>query len=81
MHTVARSFFDNVLSVFGTPVESYSDRGLEFTGKDFQKAVRDLGVSQRFTTSFNPAANGQAERFNRSITEILRCMTYEQPKT
>ena len=40
MHTVARSFVDNVLTVFGTPVECYSDRGLEFTGKDFQTAVR-----------------------------------------
>ena len=79
MQTVARSFVDNVIAVFGTPAEVYSDRGLEFSGKDFKNAVRELGAKQNFTTSFHPAANGICERLNRSLTEILRCKSYEQP--
>ena len=81
MSTVARSFVDNVIGVFGSPTSLYSDRGLEFTGKDFRQAVKGLGVQQNFTTSFHPAANGLCERFNRTLTEILRCLTYIQPNS
>ena len=78
MQSVARAFVDNVLTKFGI-CNIFSGRGLEFTGSDFKKSVKDLGFSQRFTTSFNPQSNGLGERYNTSITEILRCLTYEQP--
>ena len=81
MGTVARSFVDNVIGSFGSPISVYSDRGLEFTGKDFRQAVKRLGVQQNFTTSFHPTANGLCERFNRTLTEILRCLTYLQPNS
>ena len=79
MYTVARAMVNDVFSIVGTPDILYSDRGLEFTGKDFREAVKSLGISQKFTTSFNPQSNGLAERFNRSLVEILRCLVFEQP--
>ena len=79
MFTVARAMVNEVFSVLGCPDILYSDRGLEFTGKDFREAVRSLGILQKFTTSFNPQSNGLAERFNRSLVEILRCLVFEQP--
>ena len=81
MITVARTMVNEVLSVLGCPSELYSDRGLEFTGKDFKDAVKSLGISQKFTTSFNPQANGVCERFNRTLVEILRCLVFEQPNS
>ena len=62
MYTVARAMVDNVLSVIGCPEILYSDRGLEFTGCDFKEAVKFLGVTQNFTTSFNSQSNGLCER-------------------
>ena len=79
MHTVARAMVDEVFCVVGVPNILYSDRGLEFTGKDFKEAVKKLGVKQNFTTAFNPQSNGMIERFNRTLVEILRCLVFEQP--
>ena len=70
---------NDVFSAVGCPDILYSDQGLEFTGKDMKKAVKYLEVSQNFTTSFNPQNNGMAERFNRTLVEILRCLVFEQP--
>ena len=81
MATVARSFVDNVIGVYGAIKTLYGDRGLEFSDKDFKAAVRGLGVNQNFTTAFHPAANEMCERLNRTLAEILRCMTYEQPRS
>ena len=61
MITVARAMVNEIFAVLGCPDILYSDRGLEFTGKDFREAVKSLGISQKFTTSFNPQSNGQAE--------------------
>ena len=79
MYTVARSMVNEVFGVIGVPDILYSDRGLEFTGRDFKQAVKKLGVNQNFTTAFNPQSNGMAERFNRTLVEILRCLVWEQP--
>ena len=79
MITVARAMVNEIFAVLGCPDILYSDCGLEFTGKDFREAVKSLGISQKFTTSFNPQSNGVAERFNRSLVEILRCLVFEQP--
>ena len=81
MKTVARAFVDNVITKFGLCKSVYSDRGLEWTGSDFRKAVKALGISQNFTSSFSPQSNGLAERYNKSLVEILRCLTFEQPKS
>ena len=79
MYTVARAMVNEVFGVIGVPDILYSDRGLEFTGKDFKEAVKKLGVKQNFTTAFNPQSNGMVERFNRTLVEILRCLVFEQP--
>ena len=79
MYTIARTMVNKVFGVIGVPDILYSDRGLEFTGKDFKQSVKKLGVNQNFTTSFNPQSNGMAERFNRTLVEILRCLVFEQP--
>ena len=79
MITVARAMVNEIFAVVGCPDVLYSDRGLEFTGKDFREAIKSLGVSQKFTTSFNPQSNGAAERFNRTLVEILRCLVFQQP--
>ena len=77
MMTVARAFVDNVLTKFGICEEIFSNCGLEWTGSDFKKAVKQMGISQNFTMSFNPQSNGLCERYNKSIIEILRCLTFD----
>ena len=69
----------HLFSIFSCPQGVYTDRGLEFSGRSFKEIVKKLGIKQNFTTSWSPSSNGQIERYNKTITEILRCLTFKQP--
>jgi hypothetical protein len=49
-----------------------SDRGTNFTSKLFKYFCEKLKIKHRLTTSYHPASNGETERFNRTITTMLR---------
>lgn len=71
--TVATSFIDNIVLRFGCPLELHSDQGRNFVGKVFQEVCRLLEITKTRTTPYRPQANGQVERFNRTIMQIIRC--------
>jgi len=74
----ARVLMDQVICQFGTPKYLLSDRGTNFTSRLFQKLCGVLGVKHLGTTSFRPQANGQVERLNRSLQEIVRKLATEE---
>ena len=55
-----------------------TDRGGEFTSKEFFKYCKDAGIRRELTASFTPQQNGVAERKNRSIVETSRSMLKEK---
>ncbi|KAI9550743.1 Retrovirus-related Pol polyprotein [Daphnia sinensis] len=54
------------------PKAIVSDRGTNFTSKLFRYFCKKLNIDQRLTTAYNPASNGETERFNRTLTSMLR---------
>ena len=68
---IARVFLTEVVARHGTPYRILSDRGANFMS-DLMKAVaRGLGIAKMATASYHPQANGQVERFNKVICDIL----------
>ncbi|XP_059055505.1 uncharacterized protein LOC131849440 [Achroia grisella] len=59
------------MSYFGTPTRLISDRGTSFTSSAFQTFCKSNGVKHILNAVSTPRANGQVERFNRSILEAL----------
>lgn len=51
-----------------------SDRGGEYTGNRFKEYLRNEGIQTQLTAPYTPQQNGVAERKNRSIMEMARCM-------
>jgi hypothetical protein len=51
-----------------------SDNGGEFTGKAFRDLCKRHGIRQVFTGPFAPQQNGLAERSNRTVIEMTRCL-------
>jgi len=49
-----------------------TDRGGEFTSKEFEKFCSENGVKRQLTAAYNPQQNGVAERKNRTIMEMVR---------
>ncbi len=56
---------------FGLPRRLHSDRGACFTGKLLSHLKEITGVQSSFTTPYHPQGNGQCERFNRTLLDML----------
>ncbi|KAL5478633.1 hypothetical protein ACEPAI_2819 [Sanghuangporus weigelae] len=54
----------------------HSDRGGEFTGKDFVEFLKSQGTEQKLTVHDTPEHNGVAERVNRTIGKKMRSMLH-----
>lgn len=51
-----------------------SDNGREYLSNKFNEFFRLEGIIHQLTADYTPEQNGIAERFNRTIVEMARCM-------
>ncbi|KII64900.1 Transposon Ty3-I Gag-Pol polyprotein [Thelohanellus kitauei] len=70
--TVAQIMLDNVIARFGVPVQVHSDQGTQFESTLFHHLCMWLGIKKTKTTPYHPMGNGQVERANKTIKEMLR---------
>ena len=69
--TIAKIIVDEFICRFGTPLQIHSDQGRSFEAKLFQDLCNLLQIDKTRTTSQRPQANGNVERFNRTLTCML----------
>ncbi len=65
-------FYKNIVQRHDPPKIVVSDKGTNFTSILFRSFCATLHIEQRLTTAYNPASNGETERFNRTFTTMLR---------
>lgn len=58
---------------FGFPFEIFTDQGRNFESKLFVNLSKTLQIHKAKTTPYRPSANGQVERFNRTLMDAIRC--------
>ena len=68
----AHMFKDHVHVHFGLPEHILSDRGTQFTGRFNQVLAERLGYKSKLTTAHAPWSDGQTERADRLIEDVLR---------
>ncbi|KAJ9534750.1 hypothetical protein QJQ45_013129 [Haematococcus lacustris] len=68
----ARLFIDNVFKHHGVPREIISDRGSHFTNHFWASVMAILGVKECKSSAYHPESDGQTERYNRTLEEMLR---------
>ena len=73
----AKLFFRDIVRLHGIPAEIVSDRDPRFTSNFWSALCIYLDIHQAMSTAFHPQTNGQAERTNRSVMEILRSLPVE----
>jgi transposase InsO family protein len=71
--TVARTAVDHFFSRFGFPFQIFTDQGSNFQSKLFDQLCKILEIHRARTTPYRPSANGQVERYNRTLVETVRC--------
>jgi hypothetical protein len=69
---VARIFISHVYQHHGMPKVLISDRYTRFISKFWKEFCRCLQAPSRFSTAFHPQTDGQTERTNRVVEEVLR---------
>jgi len=68
----ARLYVDHVFKHHGLPESIVSDRDPRFTGNFMTALLELLGTKQRLSTAFHPQTDGQTERMNRTLEDMLR---------
>lgn len=73
------SFKNRVEKEMGTFIKCLrTDRGGEFMSQEFTGFCKESGISRQLTAAHTPQQNGVAERKNRTIMNMVRCMLYEK---
>jgi hypothetical protein len=61
-----------IIALHGVPLECVSDRGSLFTSKFWSDVCRRLAVGRSLSSAYHPQSDGQSERVNRGLEEMLR---------
>jgi transposase InsO family protein len=77
--TIEKAFAKFFVSRHGIPEVLLSDNGREFTARDFELYLEELGVQHRLTTPYHPQANGKVERFHRTLKQTLAKLVRNNP--
>lgn len=73
----AKTIIDECREIFaryGVPQSFVTDNGRTFTSTEFRAFLKQNGVNFKYTAPYNPATNGQAERFVQTLKNALRRM-------
>ncbi|KAJ3706727.1 hypothetical protein LUZ61_010432 [Rhynchospora tenuis] len=69
---VVKFFTTNILYRYGTPRKIISDNGTAFKNTRIDEFTKRHNIEWRYSSVYNPRANGLAEAFNKTLIKILR---------
>ena len=75
---LATLFINNIYRLHGMPSTIVSDRDTRFTSHFWTAIMKALGTKLAMSTAYHPQTDGQTERANRSIEQMLRAVINEQ---
>ena len=74
----ARILWDNFICHYGFPEKFISDQGRNFESDLIKELCKIAGVKKLHTTPYHPQGNGQCERFNSTLCNMLRTLSEEE---
>jgi Integrase zinc binding domain/Integrase core domain len=69
--TVVKFLYEEVICRHGPPLHIHSDRGTHFVNQIVQELTEKFQMRHHKSTPYRPQANGQVERYNRTLCEAL----------
>ena len=73
----ARILWDNFICHYGFPEKFISDQGRNFESDLIKELCKIAGVKKVHTTPYHPQGNGQCERFNSTLCNMLGTLSDE----
>ena len=74
----ARILWDNFICHYGFPEKFISDQGRNFESDLIKELCKIAGVKKIHTTPYHPQGNGQCERFNSTLCNMLGTLSDEE---
>ena len=74
----ARILWDNFICHYGFPEKFISDQGRNFESDLIKELCKIAGVQKLHTTPYHPQSNGQCERFNSTLCNMLGTLSEEE---
>jgi IS30 family transposase len=69
---LAELYMSRIVCLHGIPKKIVSDRGTHFTSHFWQQLHEALGTHLKFSSAYHPQKDGQTERTNRILKDMLR---------
>jgi hypothetical protein len=70
--TLARIYLKEIVRLHGFPQNIVLDRGTQFTSKFWMSHQQAMGTNLDFSTAYHPQSDGQTERVNKVLKDLLR---------
>ena len=78
---LAELFVERIVAVHGVPLRIVSDRDPRFRSDFWRALFHAMGTQLDFSSAYHPQTDGQSERANRTIEDMLRCYASKDPTT
>lgn len=78
---LAELYMKNVVRLHGVPKRIVSDRGSQFTSRFSHKLHEEMGAHLAFSTTYHPQTDGQTERLNQVLEDMLRACALTHGKS
>jgi hypothetical protein len=77
---IAQVFMKEIFRLHGMPKEIVSDRDTKFTSNFWKSLMASLETKLLFSTAYHPQTDGQTERVNQILEDMLRMHVIHRPK-
>jgi transposase InsO family protein len=65
----------------GVPKNIVSDRGTQFTSRFWEKLHEEMDTKLNFSSAYHPQTDGQTERVNQILEDMLRARALKDKKS
>jgi len=78
--TTADALLNNFFLHYGIPNKLHSDQGRNFESELMKELCQLMDIKKTRTTIYHPMCNGQTERYNRTLLDMLGTLEQDQKK-
>jgi hypothetical protein len=78
---LAELYMSRIVCLHGVPKKTVSDRGSQFTSKFWEKLHESMDTKLNFSSAYHPQTDGQTERTNQILEDMLRACALKYRKS